>query len=1121
MRAGREGRGAGAVASSDRRRPHLARPPRAVPPMLAAAASRAAAPAFAAATAAARRALAPARALSGAVGNGVPYDQLVIGEGERGRERGRAARGHAPCPTPTRSPLFLGVPKESHPGEARVALTPTGAASLLKAGFKGVVVEAGAGARARVADAAYAAAGATLASRESAFGADIVLKVRPPSAPTEAALLKDGGVLVSPLDPSDAGLLSSLQSKRATAIGINLIPRTLSRAQAFDVLSSQANVAGSRAVIEASAAFPGLMAGQSTAAGRISPVKVLVIGGGVAGLAAAGCARGLGAVVRIFDTRAAVAEQAASMGAEFLTVSIQESGEGGGGYAKAMSDAFLAAERSLFEAQAPDVDIIISTAMIPGQVCRWVVCEEEGAACETRPTRPLSPARAAPHLAQSSVPAQARLRRRRPGRRSGRQLRGDGAWGARHNGQRRDHPRGGPPVPRPRPRVHPLLVQRLQVSAVHGAVHGRAGRARVRRQRPGGARRVGAAPGRADLAAAAGPRAGAGAARPKERAPAQARARPCSRRPLWSRRDDGRGRRRARGRRARADRARVRRGDHLWPRVRVRLPNGVGGGARAAQPAHVGDQCDLGWETGRGGRRGGEGVGAHESKKPRPQPPPRAGLCAVGAMHYVGGGFVPTTAAQGMAAVALAASAVNVGGGFHVTRSMLALFRRPGDPPDHVGYYAVPTGVLIAGTWAGQAAGLPGVTPAAYLASSVLCIAAIACLARQDTARLGNALGVAGVAGGVAAAAGALEVDVATAVQLAGLLAAGGGTGLAIARRMATTDLPQTVAGFHALVGGAAVLTSAAAALAGGAPDALHTAATVAGTVIGAITLTGSAVAYGKLAGHLPSAPLALPGKNAINLGLAGLTGLAGASALSAGDAAGVATSLAAATASASLLGAHTTASIGGADMPVVVTLLNSYSGYALCAEGFLLGNDLLTSVGALIGASGGILSYIMCAAMNRSLANVVFGGYAVKAKAVKPAATGDERQGGRAGAVGLVAASSRRPPTPPPPPQPPPPTSPPWPTCWFMPRTSSSCRGTAWRSPARRATSRRWPPRCGRPARACASPSTPSPDACRASSTCCWPSRGCRTTGCLRWMKSMKTSPPRTWSSSLAPTTR
>lgn len=384
-------------------------------------------------------------------------------------------------------------------------------------------------------------------------------------------------------------------------------------------------------------------------------------------------------------------------------------------------------------------------------------------------------------------------------------------------------------------------------------------------------------------------------------------------------------------------------------------------------------------------------------------------------MHYVGGGFVPTTAAQGMAAVALAASAVNVGGGFHVTRSMLALFRRPGDPPDHVGYYAVPTGVLIAGTWAGQAAGLPGVTPAAYLASSVLCIAAIACLARQDTARLGNALGVAGVAGGVAAAAGALEVDVATAVQLAGLLAAGGGTGLAIARRMATTDLPQTVAGFHALVGGAAVLTSAAAALAGGAPDALHTAATVAGTVIGAITLTGSAVAYGKLAGHLPSAPLALPGKNAINLGLAGLTGLAGASAFSAGDAAGVATSLAAATASASLLGAHTTASIGGADMPVVVTLLNSYSGYALCAEGFLLGNDLLTSVGALIGASGGILSYIMCAAMNRSLANVVFGGYAVKAKAVKPAATGDERQGGRAGAVGLVAASSRRPPTPPP----------------------------------------------------------------------------------------------------------
>lgn len=397
-------------------------------------------------------------------------------------------------------------------------------------------------------------------------------------------------------------------------------------------------------------------------------------------------------------------------------------------------------------------------------------------------------------------------------------------------------------------------------------------------------------------------------------------------------------------------------------------------------------------------------------------------------MHYVGGGLVPSTPAEAMAATALAASAVNIGGGFHVTRAMLALFRRPGDPDDHVGYFTIPGTALIAGTWAGQAAGLPGITPAAYLASSVLCVAAIACLSRQDTARLGNALGIAGVAGGVAAAAGALDADAATLAQVAGLLAAGGGVGLAIARGMATTDLPQTVAGFHALVGGAAVLTSVAAALAGGAPDALHTAATVAGTVIGAVTLTGSAVAYGKLSGRLPSAALALPGKNAINAALAGLTGAAGAAAFSAGDAAGVAASLAAATAAAGALGAHSTASIGGermvergsrgwrggrrdkfffslfftrhftatptgADMPVVVTLLNSYSGYALCAEGFLMGNDLLTSVGALIGASGGILSYIMCVAMNRSLANVVFGGYAVKAKGPKAAPTGDERE--------------------------------------------------------------------------------------------------------------------------------
>ncbi|RMZ53112.1 hypothetical protein APUTEX25_004936, partial [Auxenochlorella protothecoides] len=190
------------------------------------------------------------------------------------------------------------------------------------------------------------------------------------------------------------------------------------------------------------------------------------------------------------------------------------------------------------------------------------------------------------------------------------------------------------------------------------------------------------------------------------------------------------------------------------------------------------------------------------------------------------------------------------------------------------------------------------------------------------------------------------------------------------------------VAGFHSLVGLAAVTTSIASYMAADPAhlDAVHAASTYFGTFIGAVTLTGSAVAFGKLHGVLPSKPLALPGKNALNLGLLAGNAAAGAAFLTTGDPGVALAALGATTALAGGLGAHMTASIGGADMPVVITLLNSYSGYALCAEGFMLGNDLLTTVGALIGSSGAILSYIMCRAMNRSLANVILGGYATAA---------------------------------------------------------------------------------------------------------------------------------------------
>jgi len=245
---------------------------------------------------------------------------------------------------------------------------------------------------------------------------------------------------------------------------------------------------------------------------------------------------------------------------------------------------------------------------------------------------------------------------------------------------------------------------------------------------------------------------------------------------------------------------------------------------------------------------------------------------------------------------------------------------------------------------------------------------------------------------GIAAAFSSLDVEPATYAQIIACLAAGGFAGHKMATKINITELPQMVAAYHSLVGLAAAATAIATVVATGEAgghtlDGVHRVTAYLGDIIGAITLTGSVIAFCKLQGLVPSAPLQLPGKNAINIGLAGLTLAAGAAFMGtdAGDMGSAVTSLTAAALVAGALGAHLTASIGGADMPVVITLLNSYSGYALAAEGFTLNNDLLTAVGALIGSSGAILSYIMCVAMNRSLGNVILGGYGTPAKKAAP----------------------------------------------------------------------------------------------------------------------------------------
>jgi len=264
--------------------------------------------------------------------------------------------------------LVIGVPKETAAGEKRVATVPEVVEKLIKLGFS-VAVQSGAGDAANFSDDTYRAAGAEVAGDAAALWAraDIVFKVRAPSA-EEVGLLREGGTLISFIWPAqNPELMQQLAAKKATVLAIDSLPRTLSRAQKMDALTSQAGVAGYRAVIEAANAFGRFFNGQITAAGKVPPAKVFIAGAGVAGLAAIGTAAGLGAIVRANDTRAEVADQVVSLGGEFVKVDYEEEGSGGGGYAKVMSEGFQQAQREMYAKQAREVDIIITTALIPGK----------------------------------------------------------------------------------------------------------------------------------------------------------------------------------------------------------------------------------------------------------------------------------------------------------------------------------------------------------------------------------------------------------------------------------------------------------------------------------------------------------------------------------------------------------------------------------------------------------------------------------------------------------------------------------------------------------------------------------------------------------------------------------
>merc|ERR1712168_1229439 len=841
-----------------------------------------------------------------------------------------SARRHADA-APTGIPyskLNLGVPAETWTNEKRVACTPANTALFTKKGFT-VNIQEGAGRLSNFRDEDYAAAGANIVSKEAAFAQDITLKLRQPSL-EEVALLRDEATLYSFLYPGqNPDLVKALASKKITAFGMDCVPR-ISRAQVFDALSSMGNISGYRAVVEASNHFGRFFTGQITAAGKVPPAKVLVIGGGVAGLAAIGQAKNMGAIVRAFDVRPAVKEQVHSMGAEFLEVDIEESGETSGGYAKEMSKEFIEAEMQLFHDQCKDVDIVISTALIPGKrapilIKKYMIDDmkpgsvvvdlaaEAGGNFETTKPGEIYSYNNVTHIGLTDLPSR---------------------------------------LPTQASTLYANNISKLLLSMAGTKEHFHL-----------------------DFT------------------------------------DDV-----VRGSIV------LNNGVLSWPAdppvvvVAAPAPGAAAAGAAAtavekAEPNYFGIYLkDAGIYTAGLGGMTALGIGAPNSAFtamstifglsvicgyhsvwsviPALHSPLMSvtnaisGITAVGGLMLMGGGYYPTNAVEGLAASAAFISFINVFGGFIVTGRMLDMFKRPTDPPEYNYLMGIPAATFLASYGWAVSQGYPEVHQMAYLASSLCCIGALGGLSAQPTARLGNALGIIGVSSGIAATLGLLQPSHDVLAQMGATALAGGAIGSTIAKKIEITDLPQWVAAFHSLVGMAAVLTCFSTYIDHYPTFATDPAATMIrtalflGTYIGGVTFTGSLVAYGKLQGTLNSAPLMLPGRHAINSGLmAANVGAMGYFLVDPSLSVGLAMLGTTATLS-GVMGITLTMAIGGADMPVVITVLNSYSGWALCAEGFMLNNNLMTVVGSLIGSSGAILSYIMCVAMNRSLANVILGGY-------------------------------------------------------------------------------------------------------------------------------------------------
>lgn len=604
---------------------------------------------------------------------------------------------------------------------------------------------------------------------------------------------------------------------------MDCIPRTLSRGQTYDALSSQANIAGYRAVIEASTVFGRFFAGQMTAAGKVPPAKVLVIGTGVAGLAAIQTAKNMGAVVRAFDVRPVTKEQVEAMGGQFLLVDYQEDGSAAGGYAKEMSPEWHAAARAMLTEQCKEVDMIITTALIPGRKAPVMITKEMVGVMKNGSVTVDLAAEAGGNV-ETTVADQSIVTEN-----------GVTCIGYTDLPSR---------LATTSSSLYANNISKFLLSAGPQTTK-QDGYFYIDHEDEAVRGMLVVEDGKLMFPAPLPPAPPA----PKEEEKKEVEAKPI---------------------------------DYRAPYVAGAKNAGLlstsilAMGAVAPDPAFssmlttfclsnvIGVQVVLGV--------------THALHSPLMAVTNAiSGTTALGGMHLFSHSTSFGVSLLGAAATSL--SMVNIVGGFIVTTKMLDMFKRPTDPPEYYHLYGIPSAVTL-GLYGLGSSSFPGLDSAAGTLSGLLCIGGIAGLASQDTARLGAVSGQAGVALALVSTLAHLHPSAGTTAGLLGLMGVGAVAGKYIGDRVAPTSLPQTVAAFHSLVG----LAASAAAIGDYCNctdvttlDSVHLASIYLASVIGSVTFTGSLVAFGKLDGRLDSAPLQWASRDRINMALGAATLGAGA----------------------------------------------------------------------------------------------------------------------------------------------------------------------------------------------------------------------------------------------------